>query len=64
MAVTAAALPPWVLSVHALPAEHHDRSWVGFAELRALFLDKVFPRMCLARSVDEVPAAAIERGSR
>lgn len=35
----------------------------GFAEQRAFFLDKVFPRMCRVRSVDEV-LAAIERGSR
>lgn len=27
MAVTAAALPPGVLSVHALPADHHDGPW-------------------------------------
>src|SRR6201991_3814760 len=27
MAVTPAALPPGVLSVHALPADHHDGPW-------------------------------------
>ena len=27
MAVTAAALPPGVLSVHALPSDHHDGPW-------------------------------------
>ena len=27
MAVTPAAMPPGVLSVHALPADHHDGPW-------------------------------------
>jgi nicotinamidase-related amidase len=33
----------------------------GFAEQRSFFLDKVFPRMCRVRTVDEV-LTAIERG--
>ena len=63
MAVTTATLPPGVLSIHALPADHHDGSWDGFAEQRAFFLDKVFPRMCRVRGVDEV-LAEIDQGSR
>ena len=34
----------------------------GFAEQRAFFLDKVFPRMCRVRTVDDV-LAALSRGS-
>src|SRR5206468_2940475 len=71
MDIPRSALPPGVLSLHILPAEHHDRDWDAIIvprEVKTRLLTETIPEIAARRPhvivlIDEVESFAVRRST-